>query len=693
MLLFRLGLRNLLVQRFKTVIVGSILCLGTGLVIVGTGLLDAIDRGMQRSLVHSVAAHIQLYSASAKDEFQLFGNFDGSMPDSGRIENFARVHRVLSALPNVETVVPMGIDFAVTSTDNFLERKLAELRDAVREGDRQRMQVLKHHVRRIIRVLDKELKNAARLVDVARYKKQQGDHEKVLRKTRSDAFWSGFDDHPLETLEFLENDVGPLALSEELIWVRYLGTDTELFRKTFDRFEIVEGQMIPPGKRGFLFNKRIYEEMLKNKIARRLDRIKERLDDGEKIAECEDCRTWTRLNVNQAASLVFQLDQVAAKEVRRVLQRSLRTKKRDLVALMKRFLRVDDENFRRRRKLFYDKIAPHIVLYTVAIGDEFVLTAFSRGSGYQRRVPVKVYGTFRFRSLDKSPLAGGFNIVDIMSFRDLYGYMTEEKREEQQKIRRSIGVRDIGRADIEQMFGGDKEVVASANKQGKEIRLDKLDLSQGGERFTEEVHQRVYSRDELWNGVVLNAAVMLEDGEQLESSLARIRSTIAREKLGLKAVSWREASGMVGKLIDVIRAVLWGAVCVIFVVALIIINNSLLMATMERTREIGTMRAIGAQRGFVMRMFLFEGVVLAAIFGGIGALLGSGVLLLLKAQGIPAMGDFFYFLFAGPRLHPDLRVEHVLVAYALVMVVSIVATVYPARVATGITPREAMAEE
>ena len=70
--------------------------------------------------------------------------------------------------------------------------------------------------------------------------------------------------------------IAPLALGSELLMVAYIGTDTARFEKTFDRFEIVDGESIPAGKRGFLFNKGTYEKQIKNKVAYRLDRIKEK---------------------------------------------------------------------------------------------------------------------------------------------------------------------------------------------------------------------------------------------------------------------------------------------------------------------------------------------------------------------------------------------------------------------------------
>ena len=57
------------------------------------------------------------------------------------------------------------------------------------------------------------------------------------------------------------------------------------------------------------------------------------------------------------------------------------------------------------------------------------------------------------------------------------------------------------------------------------------------------------------------------------------------------------------------RMVLYVAVLIIFVVALVIINNALVMATLERVQEIGTLRAVGAQRRFILAMLVIEAVV------------------------------------------------------------------------------------
>src|SRR5258708_22136597 len=65
------------------------------------------------------------------------------------------------------------------------------------------------------------------------------------------------------------------------------------------------------------------------------------------------------------------------------------------------------------------------------------------------------------------------------------------------------------------------------------------------------------------------------------------------------------------------------------------IMNSLWIAIRERTREIGTLRAIGMQRPRVMAMFVIEAFCLSLIGTAAGALLGALAAGLLNAAHIP----------------------------------------------------------
>jgi putative ABC transport system permease protein len=99
----------------------------------------------------------------------------------------------------------------------------------------------------------------------------------------------------------------------------------------------------------------------------------------------------------------------------------------------------------------------------------------------------------------------------------------------------------------------------------------------------------------------------------------------------------------------------------------------------ERRAEIGLLRAIGATRGQVMRLFLGEAVLLALI-GGLAGLFTSALALSLLTLALPALPirfDPFYLL----------------LALALSALVGLVSGVLPARRAAGLNPVQALQSE
>jgi ABC-type lipoprotein release transport system permease subunit len=184
--------------------------------------------------------------------------------------------------------------------------------------------------------------------------------------------------------------------------------------------------------------------------------------------------------------------------------------------------------------------------------------------------------------------------------------------------------------------------------------------------------------------------VLLDDPSKTPDTMLAIEQLNATQKLGIQAIDWQAASGLVGQLILVIRLILYTAIFIIFLVALVIINNSMVMATMERVAEIGTMRAIGAQRSTVLALTILEALMLCGIAGTLGGLLGIGLVALLGSSGIPAQNDVMVFVFGGPALHPTVGMGNVLFAVVTILIVSLFSTLYPAIVATRVQPVVAM---
>lgn len=703
MIIWKIALRNLFLHRMKTIVTGLIIVFGTTLAIVGNSVVDAISMGMQNSLTHSVTGDIQIYSTTAKDKIAVLGGMDGNFPDIGHVNDFKKTKDTLLAkVDNIQDIIPMGVNSAMLNPGNLLDTKLEELRKLYQEKpvNHERIEALKGHVQSIIRDVEQSLtENREHMA----FGGDEGDEllknaPGDIAKAKDPKFWRDFDAHSEDRIEFLANKIAPLIFDDNLFFLAYIGTAPELFEASFPQFEIVKGQTIPKGARGFLFSDYIYETQLKHRIARRLDQIKKELAKSDvTIAATKDLQDKMKASVAQSAEIYSQLEPVATATLIPKLQALTQSDKTEIRELLADYLIMNDENFAERYKFFYDEIAPHIELYKVKVGDIFTIMSFTK-TGYSSSVNLKVYGTYHFKSFENSPVAGNFNIMDMISFRQLFGFQTPEKLSETKSLEAEMGASEVSKDDVEAMFGSPAEPKAAGGGAATvKVNKDAATSLKGitGKAFGHvDVKRRdtegLHSESEMRDGVFLNAAVLLKDPSRLKDSIRAINDVSKAEGLGVQATDWRNAAGTIGQLTILVRAVLYLFVAVIFGVATFIIMNSMLMATLERAREIGTMRAIGAQRLFLLRLFLRETFIMSFVFGIIGTLLGAAIVLIVGRKGIPSMGDVSTFFFSGDRLYLTLNPLHIFIVFAAMTFVAIVSTQYPAWRAMKISPLEAM---
>lgn len=685
-MLVLVAFRNLFAHWIKSTIVGAILAFGTLIVVTGTALTDSIERAMSQGITGSIGGHLQIYSSKAKDDLAIFGGMMMGAEDIGRIDDFSKLRKAVENVEGVKAIVPMGIDMATATSPGELEQALEAMRIAVRDDDPASLPILRAQIREILGQLEGELEKNAEIVKVT---KEREEGLANVRHAQSDEFWAKFEEAPLEVLEFLDTKVAPQTEEGRMMYFRYVGTDLEEFPKHFDRFVVVEGEMVPPGRRGFMFNKNYHEKIVKNFVARNLDRIHDAVTKKEKeILGDAKLEARVRRMAKQYRRITYQLTPAEAKTLHAKLKEHL-GEDGPLDELMKKFLTVDDSNIRERHAFFYEVIGPMIDMYAFDVGDTITLRAFTR-SGFLKSVNVKIYGTFQFKGLEDSDVAGGHNLIDLVTFREMYGLMTAEKKEELAGIREEVGLQDVSADDAEAaLFGGDAEVVEAVESTEGFDEFEGVDLATESERMAA-MQTAAFSRQQLEEGLALNAAVVLDRPEEAAATKARLMKVFEEAGLEMKVVGWQSASGMIGNFVTFIKGTLYVAIAIIFTVALVIINLSMVMATMERVTEIGTMRAIGALRRTVLLMFLFETVTLGVLAGAIGAGVSALFVGWLGNVGIPAPVDELIFLFGGPRLYPDVAVFNLVLGFVIVFVVSLLSTMYPAYLATKIQPIMAM---
>jgi putative ABC transport system permease protein len=138
-----------------------------------------------------------------------------------------------------------------------------------------------------------------------------------------------------------------------------------------------------------------------------------------------------------------------------------------------------------------------------------------------------------------------------------------------------------------------------------------------------------------------------------------------------------------------LNGIAFGILLVLFLVIMVGITNTYRMVVYERTREIGTLRALGMQRPQIRNLFLLEAVFLAIAGIFAGFVLGVILLVLLSFVDLSSWKDF-NILLKDNKL--QLIVDFGSFAFNLVVVSALtaIAALFPARRAGKLTPAEAL---
>jgi putative ABC transport system permease protein len=171
---------------------------------------------------------------------------------------------------------------------------------------------------------------------------------------------------------------------------------------------------------------------------------------------------------------------------------------------------------------------------------------------------------------------------------------------------------------------------------------------------------------------------------------AALNARFARERVNARAYTWEEMGGpfIGGMLLTRFITNIMNAVMTIIVAAGVL--NTALMSVFERTREVGTLRAVGARRGRVLQLYLIEAVFLG-FFGALGGgLLGAGLVACFGRFGIPAFSEAQRYSYGGDYLFPRLDWGDVTTVPGAMMIVCILAALGPALMAARKRPADAL---
>ncbi|MCY3991043.1 MAG: ABC transporter permease [Caldilineaceae bacterium] len=169
----------------------------------------------------------------------------------------------------------------------------------------------------------------------------------------------------------------------------------------------------------------------------------------------------------------------------------------------------------------------------------------------------------------------------------------------------------------------------------------------------------------------------LRRGDNTDATIERIEAL--HLELKISKTSERESNQQYEQMM---QGFAWGIAAIAIFIGGLGMMNSMVMSVLERTREIGTLRALGWSRWRILWMILGESMSLSALGGIVGVLMGIG---LAKLAGtVPGMGVLLQGTFT-----PEIVTQ----GFTTALVLGLVGGVYPAWRAAGLRPVEALSYE
>ena len=184
------------------------------------------------------------------------------------------------------------------------------------------------------------------------------------------------------------------------------------------------------------------------------------------------------------------------------------------------------------------------------------------------------------------------------------------------------------------------------------------------------------AQDLMYTESVTRIVVLLKNTEDTDAVMAQLKAQFEQQGLDLELRSWSDLADYYHEVVSLFSGIFNVVQVIVLAIVLLGIVNTMVMAVMERTPEIGTIRAIGGTRTEVMTLFITE----AFILGLIGSVLGV-IFAILLAKGI-TMGEFMMPTPPGSSQTYPIRIftnaELLLKNGAFGLVIAVISSIYPA---------------
>jgi putative ABC transport system permease protein len=215
----------------------------------------------------------------------------------------------------------------------------------------------------------------------------------------------------------------------------------------------------------------------------------------------------------------------------------------------------------------------------------------------------------------------------------------------------------------------------NANAVDAEVRQVAQNLAQGAAARLISIPLE-WAQELAQTGGVAQVCVLLEDRGDLAVVQEELMAALEAKGLELESQKWSELSTMytlTKNMFDIIFGVVFA---ILIVIVSMSVMNTIGMAVMERTSEIGTLRSMGLKRRGVVKLFSLESAFLGLFGSFVGLVITVGVwwlVQLLKPMWVPPMVGF------KVRLQIMLVPEYLVVTFIFLAFLTMAAAILPAR--------------
>lgn len=181
--------------------------------------------------------------------------------------------------------------------------------------------------------------------------------------------------------------------------------------------------------------------------------------------------------------------------------------------------------------------------------------------------------------------------------------------------------------------------------------------------------------------------VLLSGDRHTDAMRTELTERLARAGVEVEIGTWRELCPSYTKIKALFNIIFSFVFVIVFIIVVLSVVNTVSMAVMERTREIGTLRSLGLKRRGVVTMFATESAILAVLgsIGGIALTLAGWLLVkLAKPTWIPPA------ISKRVPLEVYLVPRYLVVAFVLMLLLALIAGVLPARRASRMSIIDAL---